>query len=1468
MTSSLEKYKSILSGKKTLSLTSEQLKVLQPLGQLSFLISGTLNLENTQFESDETSLRFSGNLTSPVGVIPDKITITNVLVRFAVQEYSQNTDNPAVACTASVQGDTTIAGKPLGIWISITDASQWKIEVVPNNMPLPSLSDLCNFVEMPDLFSGIQACRNLIRAQQPSLTNFAIGFNFAKRAVTEVSISVSVEAWKMRFLLSAKVPDFTIYGSILDTKGADIKSVLTYLNIPVPPNFPVVSILDASFKANIKEENVALALETEIDKAEINIKSVLTVCINLMKGAPSASLNGQLTYKDMDFSLDLELSKDTSSITATAQNLQLSKVVKNLLKQELPKEVPDFVLETLTISIDTNKNITIQGKTVFGDKDQSIGVENFTFPLKSLQFDFSLIDKAVTCSLTAFVKDQDQKIISVSKDTFLNISDISFTVKVDNKSGNSGWELSGNGILQIKDAPKVQGFLSIGLFKNRQSLIFTPKPSFSQKLTLPCKTGGGLSVTPSITSFGITKDKDQCSMEGAGSVQLAGLPKPLQDVIAKDITCTLLVSSEAFKITIDRITKGPIYIPIVIPPKLPEKLDIFHINKYITPSFTLGTVQLDVTNFSLSLLKQYSVSVDIGITIPETLNKNIELVTTIKDLFATTPIRAEVAVNEEFVSIDLIDSPLSALKFSRVEQKTASGQTEEVTRCDFDIKDFGKGWFTLPKFIYYFGKFKLGVQGTIQRDGDLSLPLGLVKKIMSDIDMGALAKLLPDRIPFTKWSLDGVIDAVKTVMSKVDMPSSISTALDAIKTYEKQLPDSFTQYLNIELPETVNFDISTTTDGSFSFYLSVVDPDNPQNTKPVKLLYPLVQSGVPVILGIKFKGIGFGELWSGTFFSLKVDMDIDVFDLPTLAVAANLPSGYVSFLPDPKKICRTIVMDNVFILIFFKMAGEVPVFFAVPIFFDDLGVDYVGIEGLSLGSHWLFPEPTINLFQAFEIIAGLVPFLLDKNDLLKTDDKDLKDILKFTVGPNYLDLPEYLGGREFGSRDNVASLSGYTIIAEMLNALKTKKFFDIVPLVPEGYRFGSYGLNFGPVSLSAEAKFAITTSKEFQNGAYKKLDISESDVKSVLSGLPQTGDTSDANKDKGVIVLFKGEWAFIGSSLEGLFGMAYSDKTGFQTGVRISGDLGNLYQMDLTGNMIFNPAEVSSIPLQLNPPGTASTKDVLTLSILNNPVFRGNVVLAKDLFQVSGSFQLFPDGSPFQIKGTGKGEITKTTFSLALTVGTSIGKDLELAGASGTLSNTGISISGKWLAMEITLSSEIEGKALQLTGSTNANAFSFGLDLVTGSITIPNPSGGTINIGTLKINSSFSAPITVTLVGNKFSGTINGSFSVMGSTINISVAFSGTPADLKALEKQVHDYIISNAESLFSKLFEVNPEDAAKFYLKLVAGGVLNMKDSAGKVLKDAFGQTQKSADELMNETKGLADDVKKEVNHFINFGY
>ena len=73
MTSSLEKYKSILSGKKTLSLTSEQLKVLQPLGQLSFLISGTLNLENTQFESDETSLRFSGNLTSPVGVIPDKM---------------------------------------------------------------------------------------------------------------------------------------------------------------------------------------------------------------------------------------------------------------------------------------------------------------------------------------------------------------------------------------------------------------------------------------------------------------------------------------------------------------------------------------------------------------------------------------------------------------------------------------------------------------------------------------------------------------------------------------------------------------------------------------------------------------------------------------------------------------------------------------------------------------------------------------------------------------------------------------------------------------------------------------------------------------------------------------------------------------------------------------------------------------------------------------------------------------------------------------------------------------------------------------------------------------------------------------------------------------------------------------------------------------------------------------------------
>src|SRR6185312_16417728 len=86
--------------------------------------------------------------------------------------------------------------------------------------------------------------------------------------------------------------------------------------------------------------------------------------------------------------------------------------------------------------------------------------------------------------------------------------------------------------------------------------------------------------------------------------------------------------------------------------------------------------------------------------------------------------------------------------------------------------------------------------------------------------------------------------------------------------------------------------------------------------------------------------------------------------------------------------------------------------------------------------------------------------------------------LAFTIGPNALQLPAYLGGALLGSTQDLATVRVYGGLARTLNFLKTGDIDEIVQAVPIEARTGTVQVAFAP--LEAEATWLITTPAEFR----------------------------------------------------------------------------------------------------------------------------------------------------------------------------------------------------------------------------------------------------------------------------------------------------------------------------------------------------------------------------------------------------
>src|SRR5262249_24621551 len=137
-----------------------------------------------------------------------------------------------------------------------------------------------------------------------------------------------------------------------------------------------------------------------------------------------------------------------------------------------------------------------------------------------------------------------------------------------------------------------------------------------------------------------------------------------------------------------------------------------------------------------------------------------------------------------------------------------------------------------------------------------------------------------------------------------------------------------------------------------------------QRGEPVKLLIPSAGPSGPELLGISLHRLGIGQMLGGQLMTLEVDAEIDRSPLLPVALAMTL-SGSGAFTA-PDELEQRILCRELYSIVVFP--GGAPLL--IPLFFEQIGLKYSGIDGLKADVRWSLPAPRIDLPGALRAIAG------------------------------------------------------------------------------------------------------------------------------------------------------------------------------------------------------------------------------------------------------------------------------------------------------------------------------------------------------------------------------------------------------------------------------------------------------------------------------------------------------------------
>ncbi|MCA9686274.1 MAG: aldo/keto reductase, partial [Myxococcales bacterium] len=268
------------------------------------------------------------------------------------------------------------------------------------------------------------------------------------------------------------------------------------------------------------------------------------------------------------------------------------------------------------------------------------------------------------------------------------------------------------------------------------------------------------------------------------------------------------------------------------------------------------------------------------------------------------------------------------------------------------------------------------------------------------------------------------------------------TALAAV-----QLPTRLEDYLRFELPQSLGFELTIGSDGSV-----LIDLRLPED-QPLCALWPVMAGSTPLLIGLRLRGFGTGELLSAQLVPVEIDVQIDLFDPVSLALVAALPDTGV--LADPRDLACTLTLERLWTVTSYQSGAPIP----VPLFCSDLGFDYRGIEGLEIGAHLSFPRPADDPGALSALLFALLDFIVCRDALLDPANAPAGVDLTLGVGPLFLRTPALLGGTTLGSPTPLIELSAWAEIAGMLNWLKTLELTELLQAIPVDARSGRQALS-------------------------------------------------------------------------------------------------------------------------------------------------------------------------------------------------------------------------------------------------------------------------------------------------------------------------------------------------------------------------------------------------------------------------
>ncbi len=674
--------------------------------------------------------------------------------------------------------------------------------------------------------------------------------------------------------------------------------------------------------------------------------------------------------------------------------------------------------------------------------------------------------------------------------------------------------------------------------------------------------------------------------------------------------------------------------------------------------------------------------------------------------------------------------------------------------------------------------------GSTKKVNELNIPL---KTIFDKVGLSFLNSVFPDQVPLTpKLSLGEIIRS--------------------LKGDPNNLPETFKPYLDIKIPDRVEFEFIITESGEVRINVNLKDLTNID--EPIKLLIP---AGV-FIIGIQLERLAFTFIKG--ILTMDLDAEVDFFMLPLLVALSWFNVKKIPPLPDFDKVHVKLKAKDLF-------AVFSPVGIPMPIFYDELSLRYVGIEGIDAKSEVRFPMPEITV-QDFskltDFIVQIYKYLTDKDYYLQKSDLGSYDAV-YTFGPNYLQLPEYVGEPTIGKKSDILDIKASDILVTVLNTLKNPTLPKMVMLIPESIRFIEADFKLGPIE--AAMAMGITTVEEFRENNPINLPAN------IITTLFQ-------DQQEGILAMVGGDWnisPLISSTL--MFGMSLKDLKGAGLYFYFDANLGaNFIGLTISGTAILDldkKQEPFIFDLQAG------------FAILKQDIATFITRIDSNGFFMRGDCTLL-DWPGFKVSADLEGSLdTKGRFLLA---GNS---EIELAGielleSSAEVTNTGILLKNRWLGFGLNFYSQISDNNLLLKGEAKLPSIEINKTIPAFSVSTPL---GSFEMDALHVECSVKSKANMQVSKSGLDTGLQVNFHFI-KDFSFTLSLPINLKDFAALKDYIIEEIIKRIkDSLLASL-----EESWQMLLALVKLGWAKVKDLA-KALKEAFG---KSVEFITNALKEFTD--------------